>query len=378
MEKSAKQDSPAFQRLVSATILKLHRRSPFFATLALFATIHESATISTAATDGHNILIHQPFWDTLTPDQRLGVFTHEVLHTALLHVPRRGIRDPHLWNIAADIVVNGMLVKSGFALPSDHIRHKELEHLSVEEVYHLLLDNAASYEFVRANDLIFLGDPDNNAYKDLARHWQGAIQHAQTMAQTQEWGEFPTTLERELASFNASHLDWRSYLWRFLVRTPTDFQEYDRRFIGQGLYLDTLAGETVHVYLAVDTSSSIGQQVTDLFLDEVVGILHAYPHITATLYYVDTSCHGPYQLNALHETIPRPVGGGGTSFVPFFATVQQVHHETTSAICIYLTDGYGVFPTLSPAFPVLWVLSPGGLALNKLPFGEGVRLIPDP
>jgi predicted metal-dependent peptidase len=368
---------PDFQRHISSTILKLRLRSPFFATLALFARVLESNFTLTASTDGRDIFIHRAFWDKLTPAYRLGVFAHEVLHAALLHVPRRGAREPLLWNIAADIVVNGMLIEAGFELPPRLIRDQQLEHLSVEEIYHKLLDSAIKYELIDGGDLIWRTDLDPDQYKGLEGHWQVAIQQARMMAQMQGQGNLPASLERELANLNLSQLDWRSYLWRFLVRTPTDFQEYDRRFIGQRLYLDALADESVRVYIAVDTSGSVGQKEMGLFLGEVAGILNAYPHIIATLYYADAACYGPYPLTG-HSELPRPVGGGGTSFCPFFETIQHEHDESTAGICVYLTDGYGTFPSNPPTLPVLWVLAPGGSDTRAVPFGEAVRLIPDP
>jgi predicted metal-dependent peptidase len=47
----------------------------------------------------------------------------------------------------------------------------------------------------------------------------------------------------------------------------------------------------------------------------------------------------------------------------------------TPAVAIYLTDGYGRFPERAPDVPMLWVITPGGLALEKVPFGEAVRLV---
>lgn len=371
-----------FERSMSATILKLRRQSPFFATLALFARIIESQTITTAATDGRDIFIFRPFWDELTSEHRLGVFAHEVLHAALLHVPRRGLREPLLWNIAADIVVNGLLIDAGFKLPAGHIRDQALEHMSVEEVYHKLLSSAKKYELIDA-DLIWNTGPGENPgkegsdkYKGLEGYWQAAIQQAQAIDRMQGRGTLPAGLERELGHLNPSQLDWRSYLWRFLVRTPTDFQEYDRRFIGQKLYLDALAGESVHVSIAVDTSGSVDEQIMKLFLSEVMGILSAYPHIKASLYYADAACYGPYHLNG-QEQLPPPVGGGGTDFRPFFEAVERERDEITTELCVYLTDGYGTFPTVSPSSPVLWVLSPGGISNNAVPFGEAIRLLPD-
>lgn len=52
---------------------------------------------------------------------------------------RRQTREHQLWNIAADIVVNGMVAQQeGMTLPKGSIRDKELEHLSVEEIYEIL------------------------------------------------------------------------------------------------------------------------------------------------------------------------------------------------------------------------------------------------
>ncbi len=130
----------------------------------------------------------------------------------------------------------------------------------------------------------------------------------------------------------------------------------------------------MQVYLAVDTSGSIDQDRLQLFLNEVQGILNSYPHLRCDLYYVDAEAYGPYPLNS-HSILPKPKGGGGTSFVPFFDQVQANWDGYSRGICVYLTDGYGTFPEKQPELPVLWVVTPGGLDLQKFPFGEAVRLL---
>lgn len=168
-----------FERQISATIIQLRMRSPFFATLVLFARIISSPSHRTAATDGRDIFINPRFWQSLTPTERLGLLAHEVLHAALLHIPRRGNRDPLLWNMAADIVVNGIiLAEDGFALPKGHVREQRLEHLSVEEIYHKLKEQPylqKMLHFVFA-DLLEPADevlsPDK--YAELAQHWAQA------------------------------------------------------------------------------------------------------------------------------------------------------------------------------------------------------------
>lgn len=158
-------------------------------------------------------------------------------------------------------------------------------------------------------------------------------------------------------------------------RTPTDFSGFDRRFLGQGLYLDTLDGESVVVRIAVDTSGSVDADLISQFLGEVRGILAAYPQMDVQLWYVDAELYGPYTLDS-DRPMPLPHGGGGTSFRPFFAALEDfAAWPMGERIAVYLTDGYGDFPDLPPAYPVLWVVAPGGLASDRFPFGEVARLV---
>jgi len=386
-------DDTLLARQVSGALMRIRMRSPFFSTLALFARVRPTTTTNTAATDGRDIYLNADYFTWLTPPQRAGLLLHEVLHAALLHVPRRNARDPLLWNIAADVVVNGVIAKEeGYELPDGGVREPELEELSVEEVYHALRSNSryqrlTTYRIMRD---VLTGAPEEGAqasgqqradqtYAALEAHWREAQAQASAVARMADRGDVPAGLRRELGMLTQARLDWRAYLWRFLVRTPTDFQGFDRRFIGQGLYLEAFDGETVSAHVAVDTSGSVEGRTLDSFLGEVRGILSAYPHIRCSLYYADAQCYGPYPLT-VDDPLPPAQGGGGTDFRPFFEAVAR-EAETTAlgetTLCIYLTDGYGQFPQRSPNLSTLWVLTPGGLDIAALPFGEGVRLIAD-
>src|SRR5919199_2647065 len=392
--------APEIERIISASLLRLRMKSPFFATLALFTRVRATQSLPTAATDGQDIFINEEFVRSLSSPQVDGLLLHEVLHAALLHVVRRGQRESTLWNIAADIVVNGMIAQlSGFELPKGGIGDPKLKHLSVEEIYELLLKNTTCYSL---GELDLLNQPPPDASEDghngngtqgnsqskidcgsldqtkqatLEAHWRNAMQQAMVVARSSEsQGSIPAGMQRELGALTQAQLDWRSYLWRYLVRTPTDFTGFDRRFMGRKLYLEALEGESVQVFVALDTSGSVGDHQMQLFLNEVQGILRAYPHLECELYYADAEAYGPYSLKADSE-IPRPVGGGGTSFVPFFEKVSANRRWHTSGVCVYLTDGYGSFPDDPPTLPVLWVVTPGGLELEEFPFGEAVRLL---
>ncbi len=429
----------ASSRAISASLLRLRMKSPFFATLALFTRFRPTQQLATMGTDGKDIFFNSEFLLSLPTAQQDGLLLHEVLHGALLHVLRQGVRDARVWNIAADIVVNGMIAQQGvFELPPGGLRDSKLEHLSVEEIYELLLkddngsmslpmpdllskapgdsspsqadsdDSSSTFSSSKSgsapdslakaaltlsnqgksDELDTLsktkqlpspaqGDTDSLSQSrkaDLEVHWRQALQQAAVVARTVSQGRLPAGMERELGALTSAQLDWRSYLWRYLVQTPTDFTGFDRRFIGRGLYLETLVGESVQVFVAVDTSGSIDSEQLQMFLSEVQGILNAYPHLRCELYYADAEAYGPYPLNP-DSSLPNPTGGGGTSFVPFFSKVQENWDGYTQGVCIYLTDGYGSFPEQPPELPVLWVVTPGGLDLPQFPFGEAVRLL---
>lgn len=105
------------------------------------------------------------------------------------------------------------------------------------------------------------------------------------------------------------------------------------------------------------------------------GILVAYPHLDGQLWYADAALYGPYPLST-DTPLSQPQGGGGTSFLPFFAALAQESATPSSApLAVYLTDGYGDFPAQPPDGPVLWVVAPGGLASEEFPFGEVARLV---
>jgi predicted metal-dependent peptidase len=386
-----------FTKLISASLLRMRMKSPFFGTLAMFVRFIPSTNISTAATDGRDIFFNPEFLISLPCQQQDGILLHEILHTALLHPSRLRERDPLLWNIAADLIVNGMILRQdGFELPHGCLRDQKLEHLSVEEVYESLQAAGTSNFQLKNPDLLAVNagdvlrctatgecltlqerlqqDRDQNATSDLAAYWAQALQQAKSAATAQQSGKVPTGLDREFEAIVNHQVDWRSYLWQYLVQTPMDFQGFDRRFVGRGLYLESLQGESIRVYVAIDTSGSICPKTLGLFLGEINGILNAYPHLTGDLYYVDCDVYGPHLLT-IDSTLPTPQGGGGSSFVSFFDRVAESCDEHRQAICIYLTDGYGEFPLVAPELPTLWVVTPGGLDLAQFPFGETVRLI---
>lgn len=373
------------ETLISATRLRLRKHAPFFATLALFAEVRFTQQVTMAATDGCTLYFNPNAFNKLSPPQRDGLFLHELLHAALLHPMRRGIRLNEPYNVAADIVVNGMIIADGNTeLPDGGIRVPEWEHFSVEEIYELLMQQKKQMQ-CPISDLIqqplpcpnSMGKPDDGKANlsqklDLEAHWKQAIHQAHMVASNKP-GSIPLGVSRHLLAVAEPQIDWRTQLWRYLVRTPNDYSGFDRRFFYQGLYLDCLEGESVEVFCCIYNSGSVGEEELSIFLGELKGILSAYPMLKCWLWYADASCYGPYPLD-LEGEIPPPEGGGGTDFRPFFDAIAATWGGQNEAVCVYLTDGYGDFPEKIPQLPILWVIIPGGLDTDEFPYGEVVRL----
>jgi predicted metal-dependent peptidase len=52
-------------------------------------------------------------------DQQVAELVHELFHKILLHNTRRGNRDPYVWNVACDYVINAGMKKNGFPITGD-------------------------------------------------------------------------------------------------------------------------------------------------------------------------------------------------------------------------------------------------------------------
>lgn len=367
--------TPEFQRLISGSRLRLRGKSAFFATLLLHAEFVPSMEVAAAGTDGERVYVNPEVAASLPPDVLDGLLLHEVLHAALSHVQRRGPREKKRWNRSADLIVNGMVDAAGLPTPPQSRRDEHLEKLSVEEVY-TSLEGEADGDGEDEGDDLLDGPPGDAPAKQgrpgqsVQRQWQQALAQARSVeAMSGDQGHDPLGAHRELMRLAPARLDWRAHLWRFLARTPVDFGGFDRRFVGRGLYLEALDDESLTAVIAVDTSGSVDDDAVRALVGEVQGVLGAYPHVKATLYYADTEAYGPHALSPGGD-IPPPQGGGGTDFRPIFRLLDE--HEPD--VLIYLTDGYGDFPEAVPKTPTLWVVPPGGLEDEGFPFGEVLRL----
>jgi predicted metal-dependent peptidase len=104
------------------------------------ARLCEQMDISIAAVNGYlGEMYFHPSWN-FTHEEWIFIYVHELLHVALLHHSRGRGRDPWVWNLACDFIINGWLVEMGVGhLPSiGALYDPRLQGMSADEVYDLL------------------------------------------------------------------------------------------------------------------------------------------------------------------------------------------------------------------------------------------------
>ena len=98
----------------------------------------------TAATDGKNIYFDPDFLASLSDDDKLFIIAHELMHIKFEHMFRMAgkngqMRDPEIWNIATDAIINANLERDGFKIKEGYVNMPEALNYNAEEFYEKLL-----------------------------------------------------------------------------------------------------------------------------------------------------------------------------------------------------------------------------------------------
>lgn len=88
------------------------------------------------------------------------VMAHELLHVGLRHQARRQGRDPYLWNVACDYVINGWLTEMGVgtAPKLGQLYDPELAGLSAESIYDRIVTDLRRYRKLMTLRGVGMGD----------------------------------------------------------------------------------------------------------------------------------------------------------------------------------------------------------------------------
>jgi predicted metal-dependent peptidase len=394
-------------------------RAPFFGSIALGLDWVNAPEVRTMATDGRRIWFNPAWCEKHGVERIMGVTAHEVLHVVNKHHLRRGTRDPRLWNLAADLMINRVLEDDGYVLPPGLMFDREgrFAGLATETIYARLIEELAQNPRDRPEDgqdseggcgrhgpryadqspdrgdddgeagdgvppadiwgevrdlTTDAGQPMTPAERVRAEH-DLDVRIRQAAAAAKRAGKFSAGLG-EMIEAAADRVDWRDkFRMSFdgTLRGEVTWARPNRRFIQHGLYLPgwrrSGAGRVAFV---LDTSGSISARELAVYTAGVLGILEETGPEQVALIQCDTAVRNTAFLQP-GETFDRieVLGRGGTRFQPAFDWIAD--SGFAPSVIVYATDLACSETPEDPGVPVIWLTPSHGRAI---PFGTIVEV----
>lgn len=367
--------------------MELLRKQPFYGDIVMRLEFEENRNIATAATNGKKIMYNPDFLKAQSPGQRNYILMHEVLHVLLLHCTRGRDRDPQLWNVAIDYIVNDMLdtkmarpmKQAGIPLerPASGLFATLSYNETADNLYGAIVkDNRSRMhkgklngsmltvrkDYRRPNTAtitINLPAPESGApggdlipgnltpeqQENLENELQKII--ADAIRGEKQRGELgscfiPDDIYRLAES---KRLNWKALLKNMLWETQSDESSYatpERKYLHMDMILPGHgeSEETLEeVWAFVDCSGSVGKDEMEQFLTQLYRLLKEF-RCTMHLAYWDTSVQDVYRdiksEKKLLECIPHHFGGTDINCVYQWLRENRIRPDCM----LVLTDGY--------------------------------------
>lgn len=118
---------------------KMLVKYPFFGSVVASVSYKENNNISTTGTDGETIYYNPEYLEGLSVSEQTFIFVHEVCHIAFNHILRSEGKNPELWDIATDAVINQFLKRDGLKIVPGCVDMAEAINYDAEQLYEKLL-----------------------------------------------------------------------------------------------------------------------------------------------------------------------------------------------------------------------------------------------
>ena len=358
-----------FNNELSRTMIGLMhtRKSAFFISLCLSLKHVCSEEVPTAATDGETVYYNPKSFMSLTPNQRIFLMLHETMHCALLHMHRMQLLNMNHQkaNVAADHVVNLMLIAAGFEMPPMGLADPQYEGMSMEQVYKLLPDSAGKPDY---DDLMpakgTSSDPKAKAEHikakaDAAKQKMDRILIRAAMASKaarDKPGSIPGQLAIYIEELLNPKLPWQTILRKYLNSFSKDDYSWSRpnkRFMPKH-YLPSMHSESlIDLAIAVDISGSVTDEEFSQFIGDITSIFRMMKPKKITLLHFDTKIHEINELKSLQDIKNvKFTGRGGTDIAPVYDWVNKNKPQ----LMLVFTDGYFYMPEVKPTKETLFLI----------------------
>ena len=124
---------------IAALKRKMLVKYPFFGSVVASVGYKENKDIQTVGTDGETIYYNPEYLEGLSVEEQTFIFAHEVCHIAFNHILRSEGKNPELWHIATDGVINQFLNRDGLKMAPGVVDMAEAINYDAEQLYEKLL-----------------------------------------------------------------------------------------------------------------------------------------------------------------------------------------------------------------------------------------------
>jgi predicted metal-dependent peptidase len=291
------------------------------------------------------------------------VIAHELLHVGLRHQSRRLGRDPYLWNVACDYVVNGWLVEMGVGeLPQFGVLYDpELKGMSAEAIYDLIATDMRRYRKLATLRGYGLGDMLDGQSPEwwmrgdgvtLDAFYRRSLSQGLAYHQAEGRGLLPAGLVEEIRALDQPPIPWDVELaqWFDAHFSPLEkrrtYTRLSRRQsstpdIPRPLWVpkaESQEGRTFAVVL--DTSGSMERKLLAKALGAIASFSLSRDVSQVRLIFCDAVAYdeGYVAPEALAERV-RIRGRGGTVLQPGVDLLEKAEDFPKHGPLLLITDG---------------------------------------
>ena len=351
-------------------------RHPFFGNMATRLIVKNCDDwCPTAATDGRHLYYNTQFFNAMSNKEIEFVIAHEILHCVFDHLGRREDRNPILYNIAADYIVNNTLVRDRIGEMVKIVscyQDFKYEGWTSEAVYDDLFkqQEEKGEEYLKQlgemlDEHVDWGDEDGDGKGDsgsedgsegksgrpsyskdeLAKIKDEIKENMMSAAQAAGAGNVPGEVARMIKELTEPKMNWRELLRQQIqstIRCDYTFSRPSRKGWHTGAILPGMNfADTIDVAIGIDMSGSIGDVQGKDFISEVKGIMDEYQEYNIKMWCFDTKVYNEQDFSADNgEDLLdyKLMGGGGTDFDANWNYMKEEGYVPKKFIMF--TDGY--------------------------------------
>lgn len=347
-------------------IAELLREKRFFAHFVMNSNIMWDAyNVPTAGACIINftptLIFNSEYIKKLTVSEFAGVVEHEVNHLLFDHMTQGSERklDAHIWNIAADCMINQHIrvLPEGCITPEaiEKLVNKKVKRLEHSEYYYniLMKEKKKLEKMFPHDDHSLEGVPG----KAKGKESQIAVRKAVNNALKAAAGNIPEHLKGMISDIlKPEKIPWQQILRNFIGQAISSTSEGTRKKAHRRFDLDAPGKRKrreLTLGICADSSGSVSNELFADFLNEVVHIMKS----VGTSYFIDADCE-IQSIEVLKKgkkfTFKRS-GNGGTAYQPAITKCKELKCDAI----IYMGDGDSADTPLNPGKPFLWVLPEG-------------------